>query len=168
MVLYATFFVFIILVISKIIFINMKTNMLPLFISLLLFTSCEESNSVEEEDNSSSNCNSEVLVSASEYASSESDDFTINSIEINGDCVEVNYSASGCDGSTWKTRFIDSEQILESFPIQRNLVFELTDNEECEAFITKTVSFDVSELKVEDEEVILNITNTQSSVRYID
>ena len=142
--------------------------MLPLFACLLLFANCDDNDDTTVEDDTTSNCDSEVLVSASEYAASESDDFMIDSLEINEDCLEVTYSGGGCDGSTWITRLIDSEQILESFPIQRNLVFELTDNEDCEALFIRTVFFDISDLKVEDGEVILNIVNAQNSISYID
>ena len=132
---------------------------------ILNITNADESISTNPE-NPVTDCDFMTVIDAEAYANAESDDFTINSVEVVEDCLEITYSASGCDGESWETRLIDSEQILESFPIQRNLVFELTDEEDCEAYITKSVTFDISALKEDDDEVILNITNADEQITF--
>lgn len=145
----------------------MKTNLSCLFVVLSLFFSCEEEtdNSDENVMIDPTNCDFTTIVDANDYASAiESDELSIHSMQIEDECLSITYSAGGCDGESWETRLIDSGEILESFPIQRNLIFELVDNEACEAFITKTTSFDISELKEGYDEVILNITNVDKSI----
>lgn len=78
----------------------------------------------------------------------------------------INFSASGCDGETWTVQLIDSEAILESSPPQRHLKFMIENNESCEAYITKDQSFDVSNLKVDGNQVQLNITNAEQNTIY--
>ena len=88
-------------------------------------------------------------------------------LEINGDCLVINFSASGCDGNTWIVKLIDSEQILESNPIQRNLRISLENNEDCTAVPNKTLTFDISNLQIQDDNrIYLNITNSGDQILY--
>ena len=107
-----------------------------------------------------------TLISSEEYLNAPSDQLTINSLEITENCLKINFGSSGCSGDTWELKFIDSEDILESIPPQRNLRLSLKNEEECEAFITKELSFDISNLQVDGNQVQLNITNSDDEILY--
>lgn len=139
----------------------MKRILAIVAMGFLMF-SCSDNEVVDQD-----NCDAQVVISSEDYTDASSTGLTINSIEIEDDCLKVNYSASGCDGSSWELELIDSEAILESFPVQRNLNFSFTNNEVCEAFLTKEKTFDISNLQVEDNNSIrLNITNSSESILY--
>lgn len=106
------------------------------------------------------NC-TDVVISAEEFENDKSDSFSINSAEINGNCLKVNFSASGCDGNTWKVKLIDSGAVNESKPEKRTLKFSIENKEMCEAYLTKNVFFNIEGLKVENStDVLLNISGT--------
>lgn len=129
--------------------------------TLLTYSSCTKNN-----DDPSPSCLNTAIENNSQYQNAESALFDVNDISIDGDCLTINYSASGCDGSTWQMQLYDSEDILESSPPQRNLRFVLFNNEACLAYITKDPPFDISNLQVEGGQVILNIVNNNSSITY--
>lgn len=121
----------------------------------------------DDDSSNQGSCDDSVIVNSSLYTNGESDIFTINSIEIVGDCLLVNHSASGCNGETWVLSLVDSDAILESSPPQRNLRLIFSNNEACLAFLTAETSFDLSDLQLVDEqEIILNILNTNESISY--
>ncbi|MBT8271278.1 MAG: hypothetical protein HKO90_07745 [Flavobacteriaceae bacterium] len=120
-----------------------------------------------DDDNSgNSNCENQAIISAFQYSNATSDIFSLDSIEIAGDCVIATISASGCDGESWDFRLVDSDAIMESFPPQRNLRLILSNNEACLAFLSREFSFDITNLQVEGNTVILNIDNTNESLSY--
>ncbi len=111
-------------------------------------------------------CDLGTVISQELYRNAPSDEVTINSFEIEGDCLKINFSASGCSGESWKITLIDSGSILESDPPQRNLRFSLENNELCEAFITRDLTFNIKNLRVEGGRVQLNLTNSEDQILY--
>ncbi len=140
----------------------MKTFNLILGTILICFslTSCDK------DDNNSTNCDKQVVVSADEYNTAPNDQLTINTLELNGDCLKINFSSGGCSGDTWELKLIDSETILYSNPPQRNLRLSLKNEELCEAYITKELTFEVSALQVDGNKILLNITNSEDQILY--
>ena len=112
------------------------------------------------------NCDFETLISAEQYQNAPSDQLEINSLEINGNCLKINFSSGGCDGNTWELKLVDSEDILESNPPQRNLRLLLKNDEICQAYLTKELTFDISNLQIDGNEVQLNMTNSQQNILY--
>ena len=80
--------------------------------------------------------------------------------------MKINFSSSGCNGDTWELKLIDSEDILESNPPQRNLRLSLKNEESCLAYITKELTFDISNLQVNGNKVQLNLTNSDKNILY--
>ena len=112
-------------------------------------------------------CDETVVISADKYANAPDDHLTIDALEINDDCLSITFGASGCDGSTWVLELIDANEILESIPVQRRLRLSLENNELCEAYFTKEITFDLSGLQLADEGIIiLNIANSDSQILY--
>lgn len=128
----------------------------------ILISSCSDNN----DSGNLTNCDFETLISAEQYQNAPSDQLEINSLEINGDCLKINFSSGGCDGNTWELKLIDSEDILESNPPQRNLRLSLKNEELCEAYITKELTFDISNLQINGSKVQLNITNSEQNILY--
>lgn len=122
--------------------------------------------SCSNDDECEFNFDSETLISAEQFENAPADQLTINSLEIDGDNLKINFSSSGCSGDAWEVKLIDSGAILESFPPQRNLRLSLKNNEACLAHITKELTFDISNLQVGGSQVQLNITNSGETILY--
>ena len=121
----------------------------------------------DDDNGNSNNCDSKAIVSADQYKNAPSDLLSISSLEISGNCLKINIGASGCDGNSWEVKLIDSEQIMESNPAQRNLRVILKNDEACTAYLGKSFTFDISELQIQDDSrVYLNITNSDDQILY--
>ncbi len=117
--------------------------------------------------NDESDCDQEVLVSGAEYQNAPNDPFSIVDITIDGDCLNIKFAASGCDGNTWFVKLIDSGSVAESYPCQRILRLSLDNKEDCMAVISKEMSFDIKDLQIiGNDEVILNIGNKSILYEY--
>ncbi|MGK0323222.1 MAG: hypothetical protein ACJARX_002285 [Psychroserpens sp.] len=125
-------------------------------------TQCDE----DDQDNDFP-CNQTVVVDTGFYESSQSDFFEFTSVQLNGNCLVLEFTASGCDGNSWSMVFVDSGGVAESFPEQRFLKFVLTNEEACLAVISQERSFDISPIEVEGRnEIILNIEDFSESLTY--
>lgn len=120
----------------------------------------------DNDNGNSNNCDFETLISAEQYENAPSDQLNINSIEINDNCLKINFSSGGCDGDTWVLKLIDSEDILESNPPQRNLRLSLKNEELCEAYITKELTFNITNLQIDGNKVQLNLINFDENILY--
>ena len=111
-------------------------------------------------------CDMATLISESEYANAPDDQLTINNLEITRNCLRINFSSGGCDGQSWEIKLIDAGVVMESFPPQRNVRLSLRNQELCDAWIGRELTFDISNLKVEGGPVYLNITNSGDQILY--
>ncbi|WP_298309831.1 hypothetical protein [uncultured Aquimarina sp.] len=139
----------------------MKNILILLLIAMTILNCSNDNDNVNP-----NNCDLTTLISASEYTNAPSDQVSINSITIADNCLKINFGASGCDGNTWELVLIDSENVFESNPPQRNLRLSLKNEEACQAFITQELDFDISNLQVEGNQVLLNITNSDQTILY--
>lgn len=138
------------------------------FIVCILFCSmnilCEDDNDDVLND---SDCDMFAEVDSNTYKNLTSDNFSFVDAEIVDNCLNLEIEASGCDGSTWEFKLLDSGAVAESFPEQRFLKFQLINKELCDAIFRKTVSFDLTPLKVSgSSEIILNIQGLESALSY--
>lgn len=132
-----------------------------LIIGIVLVNSCTST-----KDDDTSICGATTIINADEFVNAPADQITINSLEIIEDCLKINFSSSGCSGDTWQLKLIDSGKMLKSLPPQRILRLSFKNEEACEAFITKELSFDISKLQIGEGPVQLNITNNDESILY--
>lgn len=142
----------------------MKKLLTLIFIGITIL-SCSDCPDDDDISNSN-NCEFETISSAEQYQNAPSDALDINSLEINGNCLEINFRAGGCDGDTWELKLIDSEEVFESDPPQRNLRLSLKNEELCEVYIERELTFDISNLQVNGNRVQLNITNSDDEILY--
>lgn len=123
-------------------------------------------NSCNKSDNDDQNtCDKKVTISFNEYNNAPNDRLTISDLEIKNDCLRIKFSSSGCDGETWIIKLIDSGLILYSDPPQRNIKLSLKNAELCSAVIEKELTFDIRELQVSGNKVLLNI-NSNDEIWY--
>jgi hypothetical protein len=137
-------------------------NLICCLLILNAFTACNQDKDVDK----TTVCDDFVLVDSKAYAEHPDDHLTIQSAAITGDCLNITFAASGCSGKTWVVKLIDSGTVFYSDPPQRNLRLSLKNSEMCEAYIGKTVSVDIKELKSGGDKVLLNLTNSGMQVLY--
>jgi len=125
----------------------------------MLFITCDN-----DDDNQPANCDQAVFISADLYKNAPDDQLTINKVEIVGDCLKISFAASGCSGQSWEVKLIDAGMIFYSNPPQLNLRLSLKNEELCAAVIGKEMTFDISQLQVTGNRVLLNITNSGDQI----
>ena len=112
-------------------------------------------------------CDESVQIIPEGFYSSEPIEHTVNGITIEEDCLNATIGGSGCDGSTWVIELIDSGDIAESFPPRRSLKFRFINDEECDAVVETDVSFDITELRLEDgNEILLKVQGFDQRLSY--
>lgn len=112
-------------------------------------------------------CDQDVIISETEYKNAPNDPVTIAKIKIEGDCLKITFGASGCDGSTWIVKLIDSGMIAESYPCQRTLRLSLDNKEACLAVLGKEISFNIKDLQIDgNEKVILHVSGKEILYEY--
>lgn len=142
---------------------KISKRLLSLFCFALLFmnTQCDEDNEIETP------CGQSVIIDSGFYDTAESSLYNLISAEIEGNCLTVNISASGCDGNSWSMVLVDSGAVAESSPEQRFLKFVFTNEEVCLAVFSQERSFDLSALQVSgSNEIILNIEDFPEPYTY--
>lgn len=117
--------------------------------------------------NNQSVCDQNVIISPTEYENAPNDPLTIMEMTINGDCLNIKFAASGCDGDTWIVKLIDSGNIAESYHCQRTLRLSLNNDELCDAVPTKEISFDIKDLQIiDDNKLILHVSGEEILYEY--
>ncbi|GAB1857326.1 hypothetical protein MHTCC0001_21620 [Flavobacteriaceae bacterium MHTCC 0001] len=75
--------------------------------------------------------------------------------------------ASGCDGSTWTFKLVDSGSVAESLPVQRLLKLEFKNQEDCSAVFKRRLSFNLEPLQIKgNNTIILNLDGWDNTVTY--
>ena len=143
----------------------MKQIFTSLFICLLfsLFPACSESSSKDYE-----NCDKQSqIISNQAYADLATMNYTITAVALNVNCLDVTISSSGCSGNTWETNLFSTNNLPDTFPLQRNLKLQLIYQEFCLAIIQKTVSFDLTPLQIAGQnQITLNIDGWGQQIVY--
>lgn len=92
-------------------------------------------------------CEKKAKVDNTLYINTKTDNYTLVDATVNGNCLEIKLSASGCDGKSWTVELVDADALADSNPQQRFIKLALTNNELCTAVFSKTVSFDITPLR---------------------
>lgn len=134
---------------------------------MLVFVGCKGDDSLCCPHPNPTNCNKFSVIDETKYQQTNTSNYTITNVVINGDCLEITVSASGCNPNNWNMNFIASENVVETLPIQWYTKVELINNETCQAVFQKTVSFDLTPLKDDGQnQVQINIEGWNSSIMY--
>ncbi|SNR17768.1 DUF6970 domain-containing protein [Tenacibaculum jejuense] len=109
----------------------------------------------------------QLIIDKERYDSTDTSNYTITSASVENNILTLEITSSGCSGDSWIMNLIDSEQILESFPIQRNLRLKFINEEACLAIVTREVKFNISKLRsAQYDEMILNLDQWNSPINY--
>lgn len=107
------------------------------FILICFVFSCENDSLTNE-----SNCESTILVvNDQQYDSIESDYHTITEVMLNENCLEIKFSGSGCDASSWEVDLYSPETVFLSYPYTRLARIKLFTNQACQAVFQKNSIF---------------------------
>lgn len=132
-----------------------------LFSIFILNAACSEEETVKTEK-----CNT-VIVDSNQFDNSQSDAFELVNLNFESGCLKIQIRfGGGCQEVS--TTLIDSEDVYESNPAQRNLKIVLfTNYDECEALIEKSFYFDLRNLQIENErKVLLNFQGSDLTYLY--
>jgi hypothetical protein len=122
---------------------------------IVVFSSCKK-------EKKKLTCSQDVIISKTQYETALDDQYSIIDLKINGDCLTIKFSASGCNGNSWTTQLIDAGGVAYSFPPQRSLKLSLDNKELCEAIVTKEISFNIKDLQVQGTNKVLLKISGQS------
>ena len=129
-------------------------------IVLGLLSACKKS------DGNVDDCDRKVVINKTQFDEIESDDIVVSDFEIVGNCLNITVRGSGCDGSSWVVNIIDSEEVINTKPAKRKLRVTLRNNELCEAYFAKNYSFNLTDLQVQDNSVLLKFEETGEEILY--
>jgi len=99
-----------------------------------------------EEPQTVSTCGKDVIVDATQFENAPNDQVAIVDLKIEGNCLKIKFTSSGCDGSKWKVELIGWGNYDKSLPPQTTMRLSLDNQEDCLAVITKEVSFNLEPL----------------------
>lgn len=142
------------------------TRTLNIIALLSLMWLTQTSCSREAEPKLPEGCYLKVTINNGQFKNGPSDALTIQDAKITGDCLNIRFGASGCDGKSWEVKLYDSGEVLYSDPPQRNIRLSLRNKEMCEAYLTREISFDVSALQVNGNKLLLNLVNSGIRLEY--
>ncbi|MGB8375579.1 MAG: hypothetical protein WCE57_09690 [Salegentibacter sp.] len=138
-----------------------------LAVLLLLIIGCSKNDENPIDCSQSGNCDKCIIINKDLYNQTNTDHYTIQHITINQDCLEVEFSSSGCDGNSWNIELVDLGAISETAIPQRNLKLKLENSELCDAYITRTISFDLTNLQLDTyDRLNLKIANYDNLINY--
>jgi len=139
----------------------MKRIVILVSIGLLLAVSCEKKNGFD-----TTNCDQDVIIYSIEYQNAPNEHFVVDNMRIEGNCLKIRFSASGCNGSAWNVKLIASLGRGAGNPYW-SLLLSLKTNEDCKALINKEMSFNIKDLQLSGRNnVRLHIVGTEHSIFY--
>jgi len=130
-------------------------------IALVAFFACSESTEKPLDI-----CNECVLIDNVLFNNTQTNNYTISNVILVDNSLTITISASGCSGDNWKATLVDANQILESFPIQRNTKILFENNEACLAVFEKDFTFDIQKLKENQDSIIINLEGWNTQINY--
>ena len=128
--------------------------------SVLVLAACND-------DEDQSMCPEKVIVDQEEYMNTPSGFASVTDVSISGDCLTINFGASGCNADNWIVKLVADERTTRPVPPQRNAKLTMDSLEFCLAFFTMEVTYDISELRESvGNEVILNLEGWDTPISY--
>lgn len=130
---------------------------------IFLLVSCSKSDEPEFTDSA---CDEIAILDNNKFRNGNTENYSVENVTINGDCLEVEIVSGGCSGENWEVTLVDAERIAESLPEQRDIKILLENNEACLAIVRKEFSFDLRPLRTTNNEVLLNLENWDERILY--
>lgn len=137
---------------------------LYIFSLFLVLFSC--SGDKEEVQMPRTTCDQATIVNSTEYTNAVANIASIESLQLNSNCMLVNLSDSGCNGNSWTYKLVtDGVVNTTTTPVSRKLKLQIFNPEMCLAVFKKTRSFDIENLKVSGQnsvKLIVEYSNNQT------
>lgn len=130
--------------ISKLVFFGICT--------LVLIYSCNN-----DDDANASDCDFDTIIDLNLFEVPSPSFYTILNAEIDDDCLEITFGASGCDGESWEVQLVSDFPLVAGSTGGANLSLKLTNPEVCAAYFTKTYSFDLSDIHGDNLTTMFNL-----------
>lgn len=146
----------------------MKKFIFPILFLTLLLLSCNK----KDDPATSALCDEFVIINNNMFKNRPDDDgtgrngFEITSAEITDDCLVIGILSGGCTGSTIKMDLVDAGRVSETTIPQRDLKLFIDNTELCNAIVGKTMSFDLTPLKIQKKEIWLNLEKWDAQLIY--
>lgn len=143
-------------------------SVITLVIILFLQFSCYD----KDEEQVSAFCDNLVIIDNNIFQNRSDDDgtgrnaFEITDAEIEDDCLSITIQSGGCNNGTWKVDLVDADRIAETAIPQRDLKVFLDNTELCNAINIITISFEITSLRTNDNEITLNLEKWGSQLKY--
>lgn len=146
----------------------MKKFIFPILILTSLQLSCNK----KDDPATSALCDEFVIINNNMFKNRPDDDgtgrngFEITSAEITDDCLVIGILSGGCTGSTIKMDLVDAGRVSETTIPQRDLKLFIDNTELCNAIVGKTMSFDLTPLRIQKKEIWLNLEKWDAQLIY--
>ncbi|TRZ42431.1 hypothetical protein [Robertkochia solimangrovi] len=123
---------------------------LTYFCLLLVLFSCrnDDDNAATASCTDNGSCDRCIRISNELYHQTNTMYYNIENASLNGDCLEITIGAGGCNGETWDIELVDSGSIIETGVPQRTLKIKFESSELCEAYLHKTISFNLKSIQL--------------------
>ncbi|WP_163514761.1 hypothetical protein [Gelidibacter japonicus] len=146
----------------------MKKFIFPILILTSFLLSCNK----KDDPATSALCDEFVIINNYMFKNRPDDDgtgrngFEITSAEITDDCLVIGILSGGCTGSTIKMDLVDAGRVSETTIPQRDLKLFIDNTELCNAIVGKTMSFDLTPLRIQKKEIWLNLEKWDAQLIY--
>ena len=127
-----------------------------------LLANCEKT-----KDDTFNNNDRTIIVDKILFINAPDDEFDFANVQIINDSIYLTVRYGGGCGEV-EFKLIDSEAIMESNPVQRNIRLSFKDEDTCEAYLTAELSFDLTPIRVTGaNRVSINLTDWMEPLIYI-
>jgi len=116
-----------------------------------------------------SKCDEKAVLDHVVFPQVNTDNYGIINVVLNGDCLEITLSSSGCDPNNWDMNLIGVASTTNIYPPLFHAKVELINNEACLAVFRKTVSFDLTPFQMAGQntvQIALDGWNTNIMYQY--
>ncbi|WMI64673.1 hypothetical protein RBH94_11450 [Aestuariibaculum sp. YM273] len=138
-----------------------------LIATLSFMSSCDNNHETQPSCTEFGECDTCIIIDKNLFNTTNTNNYNIQNIEVSEDCLEISFSSSGCDGNSWEVALVDLDAVSETTIPQRELKLNLENKEACEAYITKTISFNLKPLQLKNyNQIKLKIENYSSLITY--
>ena len=101
-----------------------------------------------------SKCNEKAVLDHVAFPQVNTANYGITNVVLNGDCLEITVSSSGCDPNNWDMNLIGVASTTNIYPPLFHAKVELINNEACQAVFQKTVSFDLTPFQMAGQNTV--------------
>ena len=114
-----------------------------------------------------SKCNEKAVLDHVAFPQVNTNNYGITNVVLNGDCLEITVSSSGCNPNNWDMNLIGVASTTNIYPPLFHAKVELINNEECLAVFQKTVSFDLTPFQMVGQNTVqIDIDGWNNNIMY--